>query len=68
MKPSLRLWSGWVLLAGSFAGWPASVIWWAKDEPTFVLSLSWFALILTALDIIFTAQVAVEEERRDDDS
>lgn len=47
----------WILLIGSLIGWPCSVIWWAPDEPVFVLSLSWLALIMTSIDILFTAQV-----------
>lgn len=37
------------------------MLWWAKDEPPFVLSLSWLAITLTALDILFTAQVKEED-------
>lgn len=55
---------GWILLILSLVGWPLSLFWWAKDEPPFVLSLSWLALVLTAIDILFTAQV--KEGKRDD--
>lgn len=47
----------WTLLSMSAIGWPCSLIWWAAEEPPFVLSLSWLALILTAMDMLFTAQV-----------
>jgi hypothetical protein len=65
MTKRIRIWLGWVLLIGSLIGWPASVIWWARDEPPFVLSLSWLALTLTALDILFTAQVGKEVDEQE---
>lgn len=34
---------------------------WAKDEPPFVLSLSWLAIVLTAWDILTTSQVHEEQ-------
>lgn len=52
-----RIILAWTLLTGSLIGWPCSVFWWAKDEPVFVLSLSWIALAMTAVDILFTAEV-----------
>lgn len=33
----------------------------AKDEPPFVLGLSWLAIILTAWDILTTSQVHEEQ-------
>lgn len=47
----------WSLLVGSLLGWPASLLWLAPDEPPFVLSLSWLALTLTALDLLKTSRV-----------
>lgn len=47
----------WVLIVTCLVGWPGSIMWWARSEPVFVLSLSWLALILTAVDMLFTAQV-----------
>lgn len=41
-------------------------MWWAKDEPDFVLSLSWLAITLTALDIIETTDVRVNQEEDDE--
>jgi hypothetical protein len=35
----------WVCLVVSVLGWPASALTFAKDEPPFVLGLSWFAII-----------------------
>lgn len=34
---------------------------WAKEEPPFVLGLSWLAIILTAWDILTTSQVHEEQ-------
>jgi hypothetical protein len=65
MSVKARLWGAWILLVVCLVGWPVSVVSLAKEEPPFVLSLSWLALILTAIDIIFTADVRKKEEERD---
>ena len=39
---------------------------WAQDEPPFVLSLSWLAIVLTAWDILTTSQVHEEQQEQDD--
>lgn len=57
-----RLAAAWVLLVGSLIGWPISAFTWAKDEPPFVLSLSWLAIVLTAVDILSTSDVRNEQE------
>lgn len=48
---------GWVLLVLSLILAPVSVWTFASEEPITVLLLSWFAITLTATDILFTAQV-----------
>lgn len=53
----------WVLLVGSLIGWPLSAIWWAKDEPPFVLGLSWLAITLTALDLLKTSRVHKDQSQ-----
>lgn len=55
MPTKYRIYAAWVLLGASVIGWPLSMLTIAKDEPPFVLSLSWLAIILTSLDIIATA-------------
>lgn len=50
------------LLVGALIGWPLSALWWAKDEPPFVLGLSWLAIVLTALDFLKTARVHRDQE------
>ena len=51
----------WVLVIGSLIGWPVSALSWAKDEPQFVLGLSWLAIVLTALDLLTSSQVHEEQ-------
>jgi hypothetical protein len=53
----------WILLIGSLVGWPLAAFIWAKDEPQFVLGLSWLAITLTAMDLLKTSRV-----HRDQDS
>lgn len=62
MSPTWRRRLAWVLLVGSLVGWPVSMFWFARSEPPFVLSLSWLALTLTALDILQSADVRVQQE------
>lgn len=62
LSPRVRFYTGVTLLIGSFIGWPLSALTWAKDEPPFVLGLSWLAVILTAFDIINSALVSLEKE------
>lgn len=52
-----------ILIVGSSVAWPLSALTWARDEPPFVLGLSWAAILLTALDMAYTALVALEQER-----
>jgi hypothetical protein len=44
----------------SLIGWPLSALTWAKDEPQFVLGLSWMALIIGSYNTIITAMVNKE--------
>ena len=65
MSPENRVRFAWVLLVASLVGWPASALTLARDEPQFVLGLSWFAITLTALDIVLTADVRKEQDGDD---
>lgn len=58
----------WTLLGGSLIGWPLSALTLAKDEPQFVLGLSWFAITLTAADYLKTARVHKDQESDDHSS
>jgi hypothetical protein len=51
----------WILVIGSLIGWPLSAFWWARDEPQFVLGLSWLAITLTAIDLLTSSQVHEEQ-------
>ena len=53
----LRIIGAWILLITSILGAPISMLTVAKEEPPFVLGLSWFAITLTALDILLTTDV-----------
>ena len=56
----------WTLVVGGCIGWPVSAFTLARDEPPFVLGLSWLAIILTALDLLTSSQV--HEEQGEDQS
>ncbi len=47
----------WVLLIAAIIGWPVSQLTVARNEPPFVLALSWLAIILTCADLLSTSQV-----------
>lgn len=62
-----RIIGAWVLLIASIIGWPVSALTFAKDEPQFILGLSWLAITLTALDILGTQDVREQHEDDNDD-
>lgn len=53
----------WLLLIGSLIGWPLSAFTWAKDEPPFILGLSWLAITLTALDLLKSSRVHQDQDK-----
>ena len=57
MAKRLEVALAWALLIGSLIGWPVSALTVAKDEPPFILGLSWFAITLTAMDLLKTSRV-----------
>jgi uncharacterized membrane protein YfcA len=57
----------WILLSGSIIGWPLSVLTVARDEPPFILGLSWLAIILAAAELLTSSQVH-EEQGQDKDT
>ena len=57
MGKRLEVALAWALLLGSLIGWPISALTLAKDEPPFILGLSWFAITLTAMDLLKTSRV-----------
>ena len=50
------------LVVVSLVAWPLSAFTLAKDEPQFVLGLSFLAITLTAADIWATTDVRKEQE------
>ncbi len=58
-----RTTAAWVLLVGSIIAWPVSHFTFAHDEAPVTLALSWMAIVIVALDLLTTSQVA---ERADD--
>ena len=62
MPPKVRLYGAWVLLIASLVLWPISMVTFAKEEPKVVLSLSWFAITMTCVDIVSTSDVRKQQE------
>lgn len=58
---------GYLTITISIIGGITSILWWAKDEPTTVLILSWLAITYTGIDILFTAQVKEEGTKKGGD-
>jgi uncharacterized membrane protein YfcA len=56
-----RVIAAWILLVGSIIGWPLSALTLAKNEPPFVLSLSWLAIILASAELLTSSQVHEEQ-------
>lgn len=61
----MRVLAARVLIVFCLIGWPVTQFWLAPNEPPIVLALSWGALLLTAVDIAFTADVhsKVEDDK-----
>lgn len=62
MDPRWRRRIAVVLVVVSLVGWPLSALTLARDEPQFVLALSWLAITLTAVDVAATTDVRVQED------
>jgi hypothetical protein len=62
MRPQTRRRvAGWLIVA-SLLGWPVTALTLAREEPQFVLGLSWIAITLTAVDVWSTTDVRAEGE------
>lgn len=64
MSPAARVRFAWTLLAVCLVGWPAThVLMIVTDPPEaswvfhVLLAISWLALVLTSLDMLFTSDV-----------
>lgn len=60
--PEHRVKAALYLLGASIVGWPATALTVFKNEPQGILGLSWFAIILTAVNILATTDVRKESE------
>ena len=65
MDPRWRRRIAAVFVVASLIGWPLSALTLARDEPQFVLGLSFLAITLTAADIWATTDVRAEQEQED---
>jgi hypothetical protein len=54
--------AAWTLLAVCLVGWPLSVFWLAPEEPRFVLSLSWAALVIESVNVLSVQDVRKQQE------
>jgi hypothetical protein len=57
--------AAWVLLIGATVGWPVSMLTVARDEPPFVLSLSWLAIVIEAASLLTASQVHEQQSKSD---
>lgn len=55
--------TSWMMVVFCLVGWPTSMIWWLKDEPPGILSLSWAALLYAAMGVIVTVDVKKDQEQ-----
>jgi hypothetical protein len=67
VSPKWRVRAAWALLVVCLISWPTTALTVAREEPQFILGLSWTALILTCLDIVSTSDVRKEQEGEDGD-
>lgn len=52
-----RVVAAWILLVGAVVGWPLTAMTVARDEPQFVLGLSWLAIIVESGTLLTSSQV-----------
>ena len=57
LKPKYRVYFAVGLLLTSIVAWPITALTVFRSEPQGILGLSWMAIILTALDILSTADI-----------
>ena len=65
MSPTWRRRAALLLIVVTLVGWPLTACTVAREEPQFVLALSWLAITLTAADILATSDVRVQQEGED---
>lgn len=57
--------AAWVLLLGSLLGWPVSAFTFARDEPPFILGLSWLAIVISSAELLTASQVHEDQGKSD---
>lgn len=57
LTPKLQLQLAWAQLVVTLIGWPLSL--WLVQEPPVILSLSWWAVLVTSLNYIASAEANV---------
>jgi hypothetical protein len=70
--PAMRVRAAWVLLAFCLTGWPLTHVLMVVTKPPeaswvfhLLLALSWFALVLAALNIVATTDVRADQDDED---
>lgn len=63
VKPHHRLWGAKVLLDLSLVLWVVSALTWASREQQTILGLSWLAITITCIDVLFTTDVRKEQDK-----
>jgi hypothetical protein len=53
--------AAWILLVGALIGWPVSALSFARNEPQFILGLSWLAIVLESASLLTSSQVHEEQ-------
>ena len=66
VSPRWRRRAALALVAITLVAWPISALTWARDEPQFILGLSWLAITLTAVDVAATTDVRTEQDEDGD--
>lgn len=62
MKPETRVKFAWAQLWLSIVGYPVAALTFAKDEPKAILFLSFYAITITAWDVICTSDARMKLE------
>lgn len=62
MPPVWRIRVAWLAIIGSTIAWPLTQITVGRGEPPIIFGLSWFAITITAWDVLVSTQVSVNVE------
>lgn len=62
MSPVARIRTAWTAIIISAIGWPLTQFTVGREEPPIIFALSWFAITVTAWDVLVSTQVSVNVE------